>query len=335
MQTRKILVLIFITIISASTTFAQNNTHGLVNWLTLEEAEKKAKESPKPILIDVYTDWCGWCKYMIKTTYSDPQVAGYINNNFYPVAFNAETKDTIVWQGTTYYNKEASQRPTHQLAYKLLGNNLSYPTTVFMTGDFQNTSVVPGYLEAKTIAPILVYYNEKLFTQANINEYMAYFDSTFNKKPVLKKEVKWYGMQEALELNKQHPKKIFVHLEENNCVTCRVMDSTTYRHPVVADYLNENFYPVRFHVMSKDTLEILNQKLVNTGSYHQLATAALKEQFKFPAILFFNERNELIMPVPQYFTPQNMEPVLHYFKNDKYTQMPFPDFLKDFKGQVK
>src|SRR5690606_14867919 len=102
-------------------------------------------------------------------------------------------------------------------------------------------------------------------------------------------------------LNKQHPRKIFVHLEENNCVTCRVMDSTTYRHPVVADYLNENFYPVRFHVMSKDTLEILNQKLVNTGSYHQLATAALKEQFKFPAILFFNERNELIMPVPQYF----------------------------------
>jgi thioredoxin-related protein len=335
MSIRTFFIATFFILSVSSTSFGQKTNHGLVKWLSLEEAEKQAKKNPKPILIDVYTDWCGWCKKMIASTYSDPQVANYINANFYPVAYNAETRDTITYQGIKYYNKEKLPRGTHELSAKLLNNKLSYPTTILMTGDFQNTTLVPGYLDAQTIAPILVYYKEKLFNQVNINEYIAYFDSTFVKKPVLKKEVKWYGMQEALELNKKSPKKILVHLEENDCVICKVMDSTTYRHPIVADYLNKNFYPVRFHAASRDTIEILNQKLVNTGQYHQLTLAALKDKLEFPALLFFNERNELIMPVPSYFTPKSLEPVLHYFKNDVFMQKPFPEFMKEFKGSVR
>jgi thioredoxin-related protein len=146
-----ILIFQFVSVFS----FAQN-VHGLVKWITFEQAEKKAKENPKPILIDVYTDWCGWCKRMMITTYSDPQVANYINENFYPVAFNAETRDTIRWQNEVFVNTEK----THQLARKF--QSTSYPTTIFMDGDFQNSTKVPGYLESNTIAPILVYFKEQL-----------------------------------------------------------------------------------------------------------------------------------------------------------------------------
>src|ERR1700677_1134279 len=69
--------------------------HGLGKWLTFKVAQKEMKKEQKPFLIDIYTDWFGWCKPMVKTTYSHPNIANYINTYFYPIQFNAETHDTI------------------------------------------------------------------------------------------------------------------------------------------------------------------------------------------------------------------------------------------------
>ena len=73
-----------------------------IHWLTIPEAEEQYRKQPKPYVFDFYTDWCGWCKHMDKTTYSDPVVVSFINRNFYPVRINAESADTVRFRNKVY-----------------------------------------------------------------------------------------------------------------------------------------------------------------------------------------------------------------------------------------
>jgi thioredoxin-related protein len=66
-----------------------------IQWLTWQEAADKAKVEPRKIFVDIYTDWCGWCKRMDATTFQDPRVIEYMNANFYAVKLNAEMKEEI------------------------------------------------------------------------------------------------------------------------------------------------------------------------------------------------------------------------------------------------
>src|SRR6187455_2873333 len=75
---------------------------GSVKWMTFEEALQKSKKEKRPVFIDVYTDWCGWCKVMDKNTFNDPQVSKLLNEKFYAVKFNAEQTEDVVFQGTTF-----------------------------------------------------------------------------------------------------------------------------------------------------------------------------------------------------------------------------------------
>ncbi|GIV27707.1 MAG: hypothetical protein KatS3mg027_1521 [Bacteroidia bacterium] len=97
---KHLLITIIVTTFITNLAHAQNpESDGLVKWLSFKEAQELNKQAPKPFLVDIYTDWCGWCKVMMRTTYSNPNIAGYINTYFYPVKFNAETKDTIEFDG--------------------------------------------------------------------------------------------------------------------------------------------------------------------------------------------------------------------------------------------
>ena len=119
-----------------------------VNWLTFEEAVERSKTEKRKIFVDVYTDWCGWCKVMDKKTFQTAAVANLLNEKYYPVKFNAEQRGDVVFKGTTFKFIEYGNKGTHQLAAALLNNQLSYPSVVFLNEDFSIIHIMKGYQPA-------------------------------------------------------------------------------------------------------------------------------------------------------------------------------------------
>lgn len=127
-------------------------------WLTIEEALEKSKTEKRKLYIDVYTDWCGWCKRMDATTFQDPVLVKYINDKYYAVKFNAEQIQSINFKGKTYNFKKIGERGYHELAELWLNNKMSYPTSVVLDENLEIIQPIPGYLEAAKLDAILHYF---------------------------------------------------------------------------------------------------------------------------------------------------------------------------------
>lgn len=309
-------------------------SHGLVNWLTIEEAQKKYKESPKPLLIDFYTDWCGWCKHMIKTTYSNPGIAQYINANFIPVQFDAESKDTIVFNGKTYKPTGTAKRDAHEFAIKMLGGNMSYPTTIFSANNYEYNLLVPGYLDEKKIEPLLIFMVENVWQTTQYDEFSKHFQNTFYDTTFAKKAVKTYDWTELEKLQKKKPKKILVNFGTEFCNTCKVMKTTTFVDTAIADYVNKNFYLVNFDVQRKDTILFKNEKTfpVNVGGFemHSLALKLSNNRFSLPTMAVLDEELNTIDALNYYQGPERLKPILLFFGSNAYKTKKFQDFIQDY-----
>lgn len=149
-----------------------------VNWMTFEEAIEQAKVEKKKIFIDVYTDWCGWCKVMDKNTFSQPVIANYLNDNFYPVKFDAEQKGNIDFKGTTYKFVASGRKGYHQLAAALLQNKLSYPSVVFLDEDFNMIQPLPGYQKPDNFEMIIKFIGSDGYRKTDWKTWQKEYEST-------------------------------------------------------------------------------------------------------------------------------------------------------------
>ena len=129
--------------------------NGELNWITFEEAQTLNNKKEKMYLVDVYTDWCGWCKVMDKKTFTDGEIKSYLDNNFYVVKFNAEQKETLKFKGKEYEWKKAGKRGVNTLAIELLNGRMGYPSLVFLDHNFEKIEVVPGYKTPEQLMAIL------------------------------------------------------------------------------------------------------------------------------------------------------------------------------------
>lgn len=143
-----------------------------INWLTVEEAYAATQKKPKKFVVDVYTDWCGWCKVMDRETFSKPVIIDYVNENYYAVRLNAEqTADIRLGKQTFKYVGTAGGRGAHELAAALMKNQMSYPTTVFLDEKFNLIQPIAGYLEPRTFHQIITYFGKNYHQKEPFDQY--------------------------------------------------------------------------------------------------------------------------------------------------------------------
>lgn len=144
-----------------------------IQWMSIEDAYELTlkEENPKKIFIDVYTDWCGWCKRMDKATFQNEEVATYMNEHYYNVKFDAEQKESVEILGNTFKFVPQGNRGYHELAAALLNGKMSYPTVVFLNRKFEMLSPVPGYQEPVAFINIAKYFGDNIYLETSWQDY--------------------------------------------------------------------------------------------------------------------------------------------------------------------
>jgi thioredoxin-related protein len=111
---------------SSDTAVAKNQAVSKkLQWFEYVEGYNKAKAENKILLVDAYTDWCGWCKVMDRETYTNAEVIAALNQDFVCVKFNPEVEKT---HSFGKYNLK-SQELLYWLAN---GQPGGYPTSYFV-----------------------------------------------------------------------------------------------------------------------------------------------------------------------------------------------------------
>lgn len=159
-------------------------------------------------------------------------------------------------------------------------------------------------------------------------------------------EVNWISIEKAQELQKTNPKNIIMDIYTDWCGPCKLMDKNTFQNEDVANYLNENFYAVKFNAEGNSEINYKGKVYENPGYRKTTSIRNSSHNFTrylgvngYPTIVFFDKDANPIAPITGYLNPQQIEIYLNLFKNEKYLQIKsqddFKKFLNGFESKFK
>lgn len=150
---------LFLLMSAGSISFAQ---------LSFEDALAKAKSENKKLIVDIYTDWCGWCVKMDKDVYGNAEIKKIVEEKFIFVKLDAESKNKHTYSGKQYTEEELAA------GFEATG----YPTTVFLEPDGKliefnydksRMKNIPGYFKAGEFKKILEFIRDEKYKDTDLS----------------------------------------------------------------------------------------------------------------------------------------------------------------------
>ncbi len=320
---------------------AQSNQEEIkVEWLSLEQVKDTFLQRQKPIFLFISDEKNDSSQLMVDSVLSDRDIANYLNVYFYCVKIDISSQEDLTFFNDSIY-KFNPNSAIHPLVQFLTNGNNRFPALVMFrkngSGELYN-----GYYNKTHLFPILIYYAEEAYRTVTYDEYLEFFRLVYPEESttgysMVRSVTKWHTLEEALELQKENPKKILIdfYLNERNLSTIQYMQ--TYNNNYIGNLVNEYFYAVRLNGTSKDTINVFGASYLNPGTphpFHQLVVAMLNGQMYFPSLMILDENAKMLDRIQAYLRPADIEPILNFYGKDKHKVEKFDDYKKSFKSQL-
>ena len=169
--------------------------------------------------------------------------------------------------------------------------------------------------------------------------------SAFTFLNVTAQEINWVTIEEAIALQKKEPRKIMMDVYTNWCGPCKMLDKNTFHNKDVVEYVNKNYYAVKFNAEG-DSAVTFNGSTFGNPNYNPANANKRNSPHEFtrylqvrayPTIVFLDEEGKVIAPITGYKQPQQLELYLKLFKDEDYkaldTQQKFNDYYNAFSPE--
>lgn len=313
---------------------AQSSLPVAMNWVTFEQFPALNKANPRPLLVFMYKPGEDSSKLMLDNAFSKKEVCMYTNMRYYAVKFDITSKADVLFMDGKVYKKNPA-KPFHDLATMLLGEKPIAPTVLLY--DLQNDGFkFAGYKSHYDLLCELVYISENVQKTTRYDRWAPAYFHAFppdKKNNVIPLAINWISLSEAISLNNQKPKGIFLTFYTKSNAASSVMLANAFSHNMVAQFMNNNFYCVRIDAQTTDTLTwdkpYYNSK--QAGNFHDLAKKMMRDNMQFPSLFFIDENDKLILAEQSYLSPEALYVLSNYVVSQAYKSKDFTEYVKTFK----
>jgi thioredoxin-related protein len=159
----------------------------------------------------------------------------------------------------------------------------------------------------------------------------------------LKTGINWIKIEDAINRSSSQPRKLFIYIYSDNCGWCKRMNDVSFSDSIIANYINDHFYPVKINSSLKEDVTLGSRTFKylpadpskNMPAYHELVATLLNGRLAYPAISFLNEKMEYMGVDFGFKNPALLEAWLHFIAENEFLKTPdFSTFQSTFKGKL-